>query len=118
MRKLALFGSLSEKLKEKKIICVEGFSKSDGKTKHFLQFLSRLPIVDDGSKKILLILAKSNEQLVRSARNLKNLSWVNIANLSSYQVLSNDFLLLEKEALASIGNLFIKNKKLEKSKDE
>lgn len=117
MRKLALLAVLSEKLKEKKIICVEGFSKLKGKTKQFLEFLSKLPIDDDKNKKILLISAKKNEQVIRSVRNLKNLSWVNIGSLNLYQVLNNDFLLLEKEALASLGDLFLKKKEPEKSKE-
>jgi len=117
MRRRAFFGVLSDKLKEKKVFCVKEFSKLEGKTKQFLDLLSKLPITDGRSKKILLVLAKKNEQVIRSVRNLRNLSLVTIDNLNLYQVLSNDFLLFEKEALASLDNLFTKRQEPEKSKD-
>jgi len=111
MKRLALFGSLSAKLKEKKIICVDGLSKLSGKTKEFSNFLTKTPIVNDKNKKILLILAKKSEKVARSVKNIKNLSLVTLKNLNSYQILKNDFLLFDKEALAGITNLITEDSK-------
>jgi large subunit ribosomal protein L4 len=115
MKKRALFAALSFKLKEKQIICVTGLSKLGNKTKQFLEFLSKLPIAEAQSKEILLILAKKNEQVIRAVRNLRNLSCINIVNLNPYQVLKTDFLLLEKEALTTFEETFLKHLGLKSS---
>jgi len=114
MKERVLLGVLSDKFKNKKVFCVKEFSKLGGKTKQFLEFLSKLPIVNGEDKKILIVSEKKNEQVARAVRNLKNLSLITLKYLNFYQILNNDFLLFDKEALISVGNLFAK--KLETKK--
>lgn len=90
MRRLALFGILSLKLKEKKLIIVSGFENIKPKTKDFNLVLKKLKLLNKKNKlntKILIVLPKVEQNLLRAGRNIFKLNFAQAKLLNTYQVL-------------------------------
>lgn len=109
MRRKALFGALSDKFSQGKIILTTSF-ESDGKTRKMKAFLEKLPIEDFKKQNIFLVLAQSDEKTIRSARNLENVTISQAKDLNTYQVLTNNWLVIEKDALKKLSETFLKEK--------
>lgn len=66
------------------------------KTKDLAKILNNVSM----GKSALLLVSSGNQNAVRAARNLKNVSAAEIRNLNLYDILNHQFLILEKKALA------------------
>ena len=100
-RKKALFMVLSQKFKEGEIIFVEKIEDLGIKTKSFAKFFKNLTKIkkDILGKRTLFVLTNKNENIIKAARNLKNVSLVSINSLNPYLLLENKYLIIEKEAI-------------------
>lgn len=92
-KKAALRAALSLRASEQKLVVLDAFG-TDGKTKSVASALSAI----GASKKTLIIDAKSNEMLVRGARNLATSQWLAPEGLNVYDILRHDTLVLTKDA--------------------
>ncbi|WP_411031136.1 50S ribosomal protein L4 [Spongiimicrobium sp. 3-5] len=93
VKRLARKSAFSLKLKEKAILVVEDFSFDTPKTKDFMQVLKSLGLEN---KKSLIVLGDSNNSVYLSSRNLKRSDVVSNSELSTYQILNaNNIVLLE-----------------------
>lgn len=110
MRRKALFDAFTSKFLSKKIIVVSAF-KTDGKTQKMQSFLKKLPIENFINKNVVLVIASSDEQILRSTRNLVNVEALRVGNLNTYKILASDWLIIEKEALKNLEEIFLKEKK-------
>jgi len=110
--KIALFCALSKANKEKRIfILPDSTVKSSPKTKQMKKALKDLKIYD---KKNLLVFSnskKSSKDLILSARNIKNLTYVEVRTLNAYDVLSNQNILFFEEALINLKTHYLTNEK-------
>ena len=78
-------------------------------TKQFKKFLSDLKIEKN---KVTVVYSKPNDNLVLSARNLKNVYTVNVLSVSTYDIIDCDSILMEKSALVNLNlSLGINNEK-------
>lgn len=107
MRRRALFSALSDKFLNRKVVCVSSF-KNDGKTKKMKMFLEKLPIENFEKQDLLLVLAEVDEKTIRSARNLEHVEVSQAKDLNTYQVLKNDWLIIEKDALKKLSETFLR----------
>lgn len=99
VRRAALRGALSLKLREGGLMLVDGIEIEEPKTKAFAGVLEKLGI--DGS--VLVVLAEADRTLELSARNLPQVSVLRAEGLNVYDVLSHDSLLIVgEEALAKV----------------
>jgi len=100
-RKKALFMVLSQKFKEGEIIFVEKIEDLGIKTKSFAKNFKNLTKIkkDILGKRALFVLTNKNENIIKAARNLKNVSLVSINSLNPYLLLENKYLIIEKEAI-------------------
>ena len=97
IKKAALRAALSLRASESKIIVLDAFG-TDGKTKSVAAALATI----GGSKKTLIVDAKTNEQLVRGAKNLATSQWLAPEGLNVYDILRHDTLVLTKDAAEAV----------------
>ena len=100
-RKKALFMVLSQKFKEGEIIFVEKIEDVGIKTKSFAKNFKNLSKIkkDILGKRTLFVLTNKNENIIKAARNLENVSLASINSLNPYLLLENKYLIIEKEAI-------------------
>lgn len=102
LKKLARKSALSYKAKEGSIHVVEDFNLDNPKTKEFIGILDNLKITD---KKNLFVLGEANKNIYLSARNLPKSSVVSSSELSTYDILNADNLVLSASSIAKIDDL-------------
>lgn len=101
MRKLALRSALSSKAAGTNIIIIDDFKLSEPSTKKAAETLTRLGV----EGKVSVLCAYDEEVAAKSVRNLP---WARIFfsnNLSVYDVLDNDTLVITKSALTQITEM-------------
>ncbi|MBL7072996.1 MAG: 50S ribosomal protein L4 [Candidatus Omnitrophica bacterium] len=94
----ALISSLNARLKENGIKPVVKMELSEAKTKVFSSVLSKLKV--DG--KILVVVDKMSPEVKRASGNLKNVSLMEGRNINARDVLLNECIVVEKEALLKL----------------
>ena len=94
-KKNALISALSFKYSEGVLIALNEFSLTEIKTKHVSDFVKTFEL-----KSALIVITGENENLMKSARNLKNVKVINVDGLNVYDVLKFENLILTEESLA------------------
>ncbi|OGU32650.1 MAG: 50S ribosomal protein L4 [Ignavibacteria bacterium GWA2_55_11] len=96
VRKLARKSALAYKAKDGAIVVVEDFQVDAPKTRQVVQILKALSL---GKKKTLLLTKAADGMLYKSGRNIPTLA-VNAADkASTYDILNNQVLLIQKSAV-------------------
>jgi large subunit ribosomal protein L4 len=103
LRRLARKSALSLKAKEGQIRVVEDFTFEGPKTSEMASVLKALAI---GGTKTLLLMPKSDPNVVRSGRNIPTLAVAEADKASTYELLNNQVLLLQKSAVEVLQNTF------------
>lgn len=97
-KKIALFGALSIKLKEKKIFGLdEKVLTMKPKTKTIANFLKKLNLSDKNNLIVMLKMEKNN--LVLAMRNISKMSFVDVNSLNPYLILKSSNLIFIENAL-------------------
>lgn len=96
MNRLAVKMSLSSKISDGKLIAVESL-KSDGKTKAFSQFLSKLP---GFGYTTLVIAPEKDEKLLLSARNVEKVDVVRAEDVNVVDLLHHKYVVASKDAVS------------------
>jgi large subunit ribosomal protein L4 len=97
-KKQALFGALSEKLKEKKIFGLEEKALiMKPKTKTVVNFLKELKLIGKSNLMIMKKMEKNN--LVLAMRNISNISFTDVNSLNPYLILKSSNLIFLENAL-------------------
>jgi len=93
VKRLARKSAFSIKAKESNLVVVEDFNFETPNTKNFINVLKALGLEN---KKSLFVLGESNKNVYLSSRNLKASSVVTNSELSTYEILNaNNLVLLE-----------------------
>ena len=103
MRRAARKSALSIKAREGQIKVVEDFAFSAPKTKEMSLVLKAL---DLGGTKTLLLLAKPDNAMVKSGRNIPRLQVAQADKASTYDFVNTQVLLIQKSALEVLQNTF------------
>ncbi len=96
MRALARRSALALKMQANELLVVEDFTFSEVKTKPFAQMLKA---INAGGKKALVLLKEGNETVLRSGRNIAACEILEARNASTYDLLNNQVLVLERGSL-------------------
>lgn len=97
-RKIALFGALSEKLKENKIFGLEEKALTmKPKTKTVVNFLKELKLI--GKNNLMIMKKMETNNLVLSMRNISNITFVDVNSLNPYLILKSSSLIFVENAL-------------------
>jgi large subunit ribosomal protein L4 len=97
VKKAALVAALSLRASEKKIVVLDNFS-TDGKTKSVASALATL----GAGTKTLIVDAKTNENLVRGARNLAKSQWLAPEGINVYDILRHETLIFTQAAAQQV----------------
>ena len=105
LKRLARKSAFSIKAKEANIIVLEDFSFETPNTKNFINVLKALELEN---KKSLFVLGDTNKNVYLSSRNLKASSVVSSSELSTYEILNANNLVLLESSLEVIEENLIK----------
>ena len=102
LKRVALKSALSAKVLEDEIKVVEDMKVEGYKTSVIANMLKSL----DVNSKALIVTCDKDDLIVKSARNIKGVTptFVNVLNV--YDILSHDQLIIAKEAIAKIEEVF------------
>ncbi|MCU0329378.1 MAG: 50S ribosomal protein L4 [Candidatus Kapabacteria bacterium] len=106
VRRLARKSALSLRARENNVHVVDDFSMSAPKTRDFVAMLKNLSL--DG-RKVLVLLPKADDNVVRSARNIPGVTTFPADKISTYDVLNHGKLLVFKSALQTLEQSFGSN---------
>ena len=105
VKTLARKSALSYKAKDKAISILEDFSFEAPKTKEYLAMLTSLSLAD---KKTLFVIPEANKNFVLSGRNVQNSKIVTADQLSTYDVLNADTLVLVESSVEKLEKTLLK----------
>jgi large subunit ribosomal protein L4 len=103
MRRLARKSALSLKAKEGQIRIIEDFSFEKPATKEMAGVLKAL---DLAASKTLLLVPKSDPNVTKSGRNIPTLRIAEAGKASTYELVDNQVLLIQKSAVEVLQNTF------------
>lgn len=108
-KRKALFMVLSQKAEDNEIFIVDSLELSVPKTKEMFNLIKN--VVKNQQNKSLLVAAPSNDQnVMRAAANLKNVLFLNAANLNVLDLLSKKNILLTPDSVETIKKTFLSSK--------
>ncbi len=105
VKDLARKSALSYKAKDNSIAVLEDFSFDAPKTKQYLSLLNALSLND---KKTLLILPEVNKNVILSGRNISNAKITTADNITTYDVMHADNVIIVESSLSKIETLLNK----------
>jgi large subunit ribosomal protein L4 len=101
MRKVAMKSALTSKVVDNELIVLESLKLDVPKTKDMLKLLNVLEV-----KKTLIITAESDENVYKSARNIKGVHVIPANNINVYDLLKYEKLIMTKEAVSKIEEVY------------
>jgi len=105
LKQLARKSALSVKAKDSAIKIIEDFTFEKPSTKEMVSILKALQLSE---KKTLLLVPAKDEHVYKSGRNIENLNVLEAAKASTYELMDNQILLIQKSAIEVIEKSFKK----------
>lgn len=102
VRRLAMKSALSSKVAAEELIVLDSLEMNEIKTKEVVSVLKALEI----GKKVLIVLPEKNETVYRSARNIKGVKTTLVSTLNVYDILNCDSLVVLKDAVSKIEEVY------------
>ena len=103
VKRIARKSALSHKAKNKNIIVLEDFTFDKPNTKSYSNFLSNFNLLNN---KTILILPKSNKNLLLSSRNIKTSRVLLASKLNTYDVMNANKLMIMESSINEIEKNF------------
>lgn len=100
-KQIALKSALTSRVNENKFIVLDEMKLEEIKTSKFIAVLENLKV-----SKALVITKEKNENLVLSARNLKNVKTTMTNSINVYDILKYDTVVIEKNAVTAIEEVY------------
>jgi len=102
LKTLARKSALSYKVNEKSLTILENFKFDEIKTKKFISILNDLSV---DKKRSLFFIGENDENLLLSSRNVNNSSVKNIADISTYDIIKSDNLILTENSIDKLKSI-------------
>ena len=102
VRVLAKKSILSDKVLSKSLMIVDQIKLEDHKTKGFCEILNNLGL---SSTKVTFLISENNENVYRGSKNIHNVKVLNGLKVSSYDLINNDTLVIDKETLDNFNKI-------------
>jgi len=103
VKRLARKSAYSYKVKDAQLLVVEDFNIETPKTKEFSKILDALKV---NGKKVLLLTEVNNINVYKSGRNIPKVKVLEASKASTYDLLNNQILILQKSAVKEIEKTF------------
>lgn len=94
--------ALTSKQQKGQIFVVENFDFDAPKTKSYLEIAKSFKLDD---KKVLLVFAEPNNNVLLSVRNVPNALMMQALDLNAYAVLNNDAIIITEDSVGQINQL-------------
>jgi len=101
MKKASIRIILSQKLKDKEIRIIDKFEIKEIKTKEIFNVLKQI-FKTDITKSILVLLDNKEKILARALKNISKVEITNVSDVNILNLLNNKFVMLSKETLATL----------------
>ena len=101
MKRVAMKSALSSKVADNEIIVLDSLEFEAPKTKEFIKVLDALK-----AKKALIVVADSNENVYKSARNIQGVAVIPVNNINVYDILKYDNFIITKDAVSKIEEVY------------
>ncbi len=98
----ALFSALSKKVADGELIVVDKLEVSAPKTKEMVKFVDALKL----DKRTLVVMDSDDTDVILAARNIRKLSTMPVAQISTYEVVANAKVVLTKGAVEKIQEVY------------
>jgi large subunit ribosomal protein L4 len=102
MRGLAVRSALSAKVRDERVMVIDGLDAIEPKTKAMKAVIAALP----ESRSFLLVIPEKLESVVRSSSNLENVHWVLASYLNVRDVLKYDRIVVLNSSIEVIENIW------------
>lgn len=102
MKVRALYMCLADKINDKNLLLLDNLELSAIKTKEMLQVLKNLPV----QKKVLLVLPKQDQKIVKACDNLPNVKVILADSLNCVDVLNYNTVLVLEDAVEVIEKTY------------
>ncbi len=107
VRQLARKSALSYKMKDAAIRIVEDFTLDQPKTKELASVLKALDLT---GKRTLFLVPKADAAVWKSGRNIRSLNILEAGRASTYEILNNQMLVIQKSAVDVLEKTFQEKK--------
>jgi len=105
VKDLARISALTYKAKDNAITVLEDFNFEAPKTKNYVDLMKNLNLSD---KKTLLVLGDTNKNVYLSSRNLQGVKVVKASDISTYDILHAETVILAESSVKVIENILNK----------
>jgi large subunit ribosomal protein L4 len=102
VKKLALMAAFQKKLSVGEVVVVNNFAIEKPRTKEMISILKNLGIND---KSVLIVLPEKDDVVELSARNIPGVGMVKVSDLTTYDVVAFNTLLMTKEAVTRLEEI-------------
>ena len=98
----ALVSALSKKVADGELIVIDSLFVKEGKTKEMEAFKNALRL----DKSAVVVMDNNDELVIRAAKNIQKFSTLPVAQISTYEVVANSKVVLTKEAVKKIEEVY------------
>jgi len=98
----ALVSALSKKVADGELLVVDKLEVKDGKTKEMVAFQKALKL----DKSAIVFMDNDDVKVIRAAQNIENFGTLPVAQISAYEVVANNKVVLTKEAVKKIEEVY------------
>ena len=102
VRRAALRSALSAKVQEEKLLVVDDFKIEKPQTKALVSLLENLGVTG----KTLIVTARPDEFVIKSARNIPGVKTTIVPQLNVLDILDHSYLVLSQDALQKVEEVF------------
>ena len=102
VRRLAIKSALSLKVRENKLLLVEGIESMSHKTKDMYAFLASA----DVQKKPLIVIHESMPNLYMASKNIPGTKVLHVDSINVYEILNHEHLILTKDAAQKLEEVY------------
>ncbi len=102
LKKLAMISALSAKCADNEIIVVDNIALEEIKTKKIAEMLKNLKV----ESKALIVTNEKNDNVVKSAKNIAGVTTTFMGSLNVYDILSHDVMVVTKDAVSKIEEVY------------
>jgi len=106
MKRRALFMVLSSKAKDNELIIMDELKMEKVKTKEFAKILNT--ILGAKRSSILIALSREDENIQKAAENIPKTKIMRVCDLNALDLLNYKYLLITKEAIKLLQNIYLK----------
>ena len=98
----ALLSALSKKVADGELLVVDSLVVKEGKTKEMVAFQKALNL----DKSAVIVMDNDDINVIRAAHNIQKLSTLPVAQISTYEVVANSKVVLTKEAVKKLEEVY------------